>query len=209
MSGSNLTLRDHRLYYVSYMTVTLPVQTKLTYDDYLTFPDDGQIHEIIDGVHYVSPSPFTRHQNVSRHIQFQLYEQLERTGLAYVFDAPTDVHLTEHDIVVPDLALIDRRRGDIISERKINGPPDLVVEVLSKSTAKRDRSDKHRLYETTGVGEYWIVDPQADSVMVFQLAPNGVYRASGPVSETIEFHSGRLHAVVDLTVAWRGWPEAE
>ena len=58
------------------------------------------------------------------------------------------------------------------------------------------------------MGEYWIVDPADSSVMVFQLTPEGTYRSSGPFSQTIEFHSGRLHAVVDLTLAWRGWPEA-
>lgn len=180
----------------------------LTYNDYAELPDDGLIHEIIHGEHFVSPSPFPGHQSISRHIKFQLYEQLERPGLAYVFNAPTDVHLTENDIVIPDLAVIDRRRSRIVSRSKINGPPDLVVEVLSRSTAKRDRSDKHRLYEKTGVGEYWIVDPADSSVMVFQLTPEGAYRSSGPFSQTIEFHSGRLHAVVNLTLAWRGWPEA-
>ena len=154
----------------------------------------------------MSPAPGTRHQAVSRHIQFQLYEQLEKTGLAAVFDAPTDIHLDENDVVEPDLMVIDERRRSIIAPAKITDAPDLVVEILSESTAHRDRSVKRALYERAGVGEYWIVDPDANTVTAFKLTSEGTYEAADPVSDKIEFHTDRLHAVVDLSLVWRAWP---
>jgi Uma2 family endonuclease len=139
---------------------------------------------------------------VSRRIQFQLYEQLEKPGLAEVFNAPTDIHLTEIDVVQPDLAVIDLTRKHIISPKKINAAPDLVVEILSESTAPRDRSLKRDLYQRAGVPEYWIVDPEANEVRPHRLSAEGVYEELPAQRERIEFHTERLHAVVDLTQVW-------
>ena len=184
------------------MAIVVNRQTKLTYEDYVHFPDDGRIHELIDGDHYVSPAPGTGHQRVSRRIQFQLYEQLEKPGLAEVFNAPTDVHLTEIDVVQPDLAVIDLTRKHIISPKKINAAPELVVEILSDSTATRDLSLKRDLYQRAGVPEYWIVDPEANEVRPFRLSTDGVYEALPAQREHVEFHTERLHVVVDLTQVW-------
>ncbi|MFP4231138.1 MAG: Uma2 family endonuclease [Spirochaetaceae bacterium] len=184
------------------MAIVVNRKTKLTYEDYVHFPDDGRIHELIDGDHYVSPAPGTGHQRVSRRIQFQLYEQLEKPGLAEVFNAPTDVHLTEIDVVQPDLAVIDLGRKHIISPKKINAAPELVVEILSDSTATRDLSLKRDLYQRAGVPEYWIVDPEANEVRPFRLSADGVYEALPAQRERIEFHTERLNAVVDLTQVW-------
>ena len=79
---------------------------KLTYDDYLLLPDDNNIHEIIDGEHYMAPSPSTYHQTVSRRLQFLLYDAIELTGAGVVFDAPTDVQFSDYDVVVPDIFVI-------------------------------------------------------------------------------------------------------
>jgi Uma2 family endonuclease len=184
------------------MAIVVNRQTKLTYEDYVHFPDDGRIHELIDGDHYVSPAPGTGHQRVSRRIQFQLYEQLEKPGLAEVFNAPTDIHLTEIDVVQPDLAVIDLTRKHIISPKKINAAPDLVVEILSESTAPRDRSLKRDLYQRAGVPQYWIVDPEANEVRPHRLSAEGVYEELPAQRERIEFRTERLHAVVDLTQVW-------
>lgn len=184
------------------MAIVVNRQTKLTYEDYIHFPDDGRIHELIDGDHYVSPAPGTDHQRISRRIQFQLYEQLEKPGLAEVFDAPTDVHLTQIDVVQPDLAIIDATRRYIISPRKVNDAPELIVEILSESTATRDQSLKRDLYQRAGVGEYWIVDPGTHEVHAFRLSSSGQYEPAGTYRESIEFRTERLHAVVDLTQVW-------
>lgn len=184
------------------MAIVVNRQTKLTYEDYIHFPDDGRIHELIDGDHYVSPAPGTGHQRISRRIQFQLYEQLEKTGRAEVFNAPTDIHLTEIDVVQPDLAVIDLARRHIITTKKINAAPELVVEILSESTAERDISLKRDLYQRAGVTEYWIVDPAANEVRPFRLSADGVYEALPVQREHIEFRTERLYATVDLTEVW-------
>jgi len=149
---------------------------KLGYREYCCFPDDGWRHEIIDGDHVMTPAPSTTHQTVSKRLQHQLYTQIELAGLGLVFNAPIDVQLTEHDIVQPDLVVvlkvpIDRTR--MITQTKINGVPDLVVEILSPSTAAIDTALKKQLYERTGVAEYWIADPDNQRLERYRLADGG------------------------------------
>ena len=104
---------------------------KLTYAYYVQLPDDGNIHEIIDGDHYMSPALGTDHQRISRRIQFQLMAQIEQTGIGEVFDAPTDLQLSDFDIDQPDLMVTLGEPGTYVSPTKIIGPPSLVVEILS------------------------------------------------------------------------------
>ncbi len=184
------------------MAIVVDRQTRLTYEDYIHFPDDGRIHELIDGDHYLSPAPGTRHQRISRHIQFQLYEQLEKPGLAEVFNAPTDYHLSQIDVVQPDIAVIDAERRHIISPKKVNAAPELVIEILSESTSSRDKSLKRDLYQRSGVPEYWIVDPEANTVEAFYLDAAGTYTSLGSYTDSIEFKTERLHATVDLKKVW-------
>ena len=145
---------------------------RLTYDDFLLFPDDGKRHELIDGVHYVTPSPRLRHQDlVGRlHFEFLLYLR-EHPEAGRVFMAPLDVVMSFHDIVVPDLVFIAGDQTGIMTEANIQGAPALVVEVLSKRTRKRDVQIKRRLFEQRGVREYWLVDPELDTVQVLRLSP--------------------------------------
>ncbi|RLS82734.1 MAG: Uma2 family endonuclease, partial [Planctomycetota bacterium] len=110
-------------------------RAKLGYREYCSFPDDGWRHEIIDGDHVMTPAPSTSHQTVSKRLQHQLYMQVELAGLGLVFNPPVDVQLTEHDIVQPDLVVVLKDRTRMITPTKINGVPDLVVEILSPSTA--------------------------------------------------------------------------
>ena len=147
---------------------------RLTYDDFLLFPDDGKRHELIDGVHYVTPSPRLRHQDlVGRlHFEFLLYLR-EHPEAGRVFMAPVDVVMSFHDIVVPDLVFIAGDQTGIMTEANIQGAPALVVEVLSKRTRKRDVQIKRRLFEQMGVREYWLVDPELDTVQVLRLSPEG------------------------------------
>jgi len=133
--------------------------TKLTYSDYVCYPDDGNRHEIIDGDHYMNPAPSTYHQTVSRRIHFSLYEQIELTGLGVVYNAPVDLHVGDHDIVQPDIVAVLKENEQIITPSKIKGVPDLVIEILSPSSIKNDKELKRSLYQRIGVPEYWIVDP--------------------------------------------------
>lgn len=143
--------------------------TRLTYDDFVLFPDDGKRHEIIDGVHYVTPSPNLRHQALVGRIFFEITLYLRsRPGAGQVFPSPLDVVLSFYDVVEPDLLFVAGDQTAILTEKNVQGPPALVVEVLSKGTRKRDAQIKRRLFERTGVREYWLVDPELDTVQVFR-----------------------------------------
>ena len=147
---------------------------RLTYDDFVLFPDDGKRHEIIDGEHYVTPSPNVRHQVLVRRLLYDLERYLRsRPQAGEVFSAPLDVLLSPYDIVEPDLFVVTGDQTGILTERNVQGPPALVIEVLSKSTRKRDAQTKRRLFERTGVREYWLVDPELDAVQVFRPSPEG------------------------------------
>lgn len=132
---------------------------KLGYAHYVCFPDDGRRHEIIDGDHYANPAPSTYHQTVSKRLQYHLYTKIELAGKGLVLNAPVDVQLTDHDIIQPDLVVILGAKEKIITPIKIKGTPDLIVEIISPSTAGNDRTLKKEVYQRTGVPEYWIADP--------------------------------------------------
>jgi Uma2 family endonuclease len=146
--------------------------TKLTYADYELFPDDGLRHEIIDGEHYVTASPITRHQRISLRLLYLLQSYLETHAIGEVFHAPFDVLLSEIDIVVPDLVYLSKDRARFLTAKNLQGPPELVVEILSPSTRPRDERLKRDLYERVGVDEYWLVDPDGDTIVVYRRAGN-------------------------------------
>ncbi len=151
-----------------------PVDTRLTYDDFAHFPDDGNRHELIDGMHYVTPSPDVRHQAIVVRLVLAIGNHLQaHPHLGRVFVSPLDVVLSNHDIVEPDVLFVASDQTEILTDKNVQGPPALVVEVLSHSTRKRDAQTKRRLFERTGVREYWLVDPELDTVQVLRLSPEG------------------------------------
>jgi Uma2 family endonuclease len=160
---------------------------KLGYSDYVCFPDDGRRHEIIDGEHYMNPAPSTYHQTVSKRLQYQLYTQIELRGLGVLFDAPVDVQLSDHDIVQPDLVIVLNSKKTIITPTKIKGIPDLIVEIISPSSAENDRKLKKHRYEKAGVPEYWIVDPSEHLLeqWILQGAQYGLQPTSDEVRPSI------------------------
>lgn len=131
-----------------------------TYEDSLTLPDDGRRYEIIDGVLYVSPSPRTWHQTLSRRLQFFFY-QFEVAGQGYVFDAPMDLLMPGCTPVQPDLIFLTRDQKPMIEEKAIVGVPHLLVEILSPGTRSLDRVKKLNRYAQNAVPFYLIVDPDA------------------------------------------------
>lgn len=150
------------------MTISLQEDKFWTYQDYLALPDDRNSYEIIHGRLYVSPPPRTFHQTVSRRIQYVLY-QLELKGRGFIFDAPVGLMIPGATPVEPDLIFLTPEQRDQIAEKYIDGPPHLIVEILSPSTASRDRTLKLNLYAEAGVPHYWIVDPDACTLEVFHL----------------------------------------
>ena len=146
---------------------------KLTYDDFVRFPDDGKRHELIDGCHYVTPSPNTRHQEISGRLHALIWTYLDGNPIGRVFHAPWDVVFTNIDVVEPDLVYVSNARAKaIVTAAHARGAPDLVVEIASPGTRKRDETIKRRLYERDGVDEYWVVDPDIDVVRVYRREGN-------------------------------------
>ena len=133
--------------------------TTVTWRDVLEMPEDGNRYEAIGGELYVSPPPRPPHQWVSANLFHELWNVLVRAGLGRLFYAPIGVEFAEtEEGVQPDILFVSKERLHIVTEDGIQGAPDLVIEILSPSTARRDRTVKRHLYERQGVAEYWIVD---------------------------------------------------
>jgi Uma2 family endonuclease len=151
---------------------------KLTYDDYLLFPDDGKLHELIDGEHFVTPSPNLRHQAILGVLHGLIWSYLQEQPIGSVFMSRLDVVLSKYDVVEPDLLYVSRARAaEVLSAAHVRGAPDLVVEIGSPSTRKRDETIKRRLCERFGVTEYWVVDPEVDVVRVYRRSDDRFERA--------------------------------
>lgn len=145
---------------------------QLTYADYLGFPEDGRRHEILDGEHYVTPSPSAGHQRFLVELTVRLHAVISATGRGTVLVAPMDVVLSDVDIVQPDLLVVLTDHSERIEGSCVRGAPDLVVEILSPSTRDRDRRLKRSLYEKSGVFEYWLVDLESRAVEVYVRDPS-------------------------------------
>jgi len=145
--------------------------TRLTYDDYLRFPNDGLRHEIIEGEHYVTPSPVTRHQRILLTLSYLLQQHLEIHRTGEIFFAPFDVLLSEFNVFVPDLIYLSRERAHLLTAKNLQGAPDLAVEILSPGTRSRDLRLKRDVYQKTGVREYWIIDPDRNVVDIYRWDP--------------------------------------
>jgi Uma2 family endonuclease len=139
---------------------------KLDYDDLAHTPNDRLIYELAEGELHVTPSPNPRHQWISKTLQRQLEAYFEGRNIGRVYDAPTDVVLTKHDVFVPDLVVVTDR--SIITERAIEGSPLLVVEVLSPGTTQYDRTTKSRRYAALGIEHFWIVDIENQVLEIYR-----------------------------------------
>jgi Uma2 family endonuclease len=150
--------------------MSLETTTRLTYDDYVLIPDDGRRHEIIDGEHYVNPSPNTKHQAVLMNLALALGTFVRAHHVGRVYVAPFDVVLSAHDVLQPDLLFLTREREALLTTANLQGAPNLVIEILSPSTRKLDETLKMKRYDRFGVDEYWLVDPHAEAVVVYRRA---------------------------------------
>ena len=169
-------------------TVAAKPARKLTYRDYLKFPEDRNRHELIDGVHYVTPPPILQHQSILGDLYFQMRLHLEAHPQGEAFFAPCDVVFTLFDVVEPDLLFVQAGRARIIGEKNIQGAPDLVVEILSPSTRRRDEGVKLALYDRGNVSEYWVIAPITRTVRVYRRPA----RALELVAELTEDSRGAL-----------------
>ncbi|MCL4181652.1 MAG: Uma2 family endonuclease [Verrucomicrobia bacterium] len=151
------------------MATVLEKQAKRwTYEEYYRL-DDDQRHEIIDGNLLMTPAPDTWHQDWSREISMLLVTHVKRHQLGKVFIAPVDVVLDPENTVQPDLVFIASANLGIVQRRAIFGTPDLLVELISPTSVRRDRYEKRELYARFGVKEYWIGDPANKSLEILTL----------------------------------------
>ena len=169
-----------------------------TYAEFSRLPTSGSTrYEVIDDELVVTPGPSARHQEVVGELLYRLIGFVKEHHLGKVFPGPFDVLFAEGDYLEPDLLFVSKDRSRYITDRGVEAPPDLVVEVVSPSTAARDRRIKRDRYEHFGVAEYWVVDPDQQTVEVWKLADGSseavVYRPAAtlewsPVDEGPSLH---------------------
>ncbi len=162
---------------------------KFTVKDYMSTPDDKRC-QLLDGEMIVAPSPTFRHQTIVMNLALVLRQFVSERFLGRVWLAPLDVVLSNHDVAQPDILFVSNARSDIVTEANIQGAPDLVVEILSRGTAVYDRGYKQALYGRHGVREYWLVDPDAETVEVLTqgeqgLAPLATYQRGGLITSPL------------------------
>lgn len=144
-------------------------QKRWTYAEFARLPESGSTrYEIIDDELYVTPGPGRRHQQIVIRLASALHVFAESTGVGEVYVSPFDVLFGEGDYVEPDILFVRKERTEVVTERGIDGAPDLVVEVLSPSTESRDRGIKLERYRHFGVPECWIVDPEGQTIEVWK-----------------------------------------
>ena len=144
---------------------------RYTVEDYQQLPE-GAPYQLIRGHLVMSPSPSTNHQRLVRRLSRMLENGIQEAGGEVLF-ARMDVRLTDDTVVQPDVLYVAPDRTDRIGEQEINGAPTLIVEVASPSTSHLDAFDKKQLYEAHGVEEYWIVDPDTETVEVYTAGDEG------------------------------------
>src|SRR3990170_4397153 len=145
---------------------------RMTYADYLKI-DDNNRYEIFNGELSMVPSPSTDHQNVSRNLEFLIWNFVKQRGLGKVFYAPIDVVFDDDEVFQPDIVFIKSENQSIIGKNAIQGVPDLIVEIVSPSSAFYDTIEKKEVYGKYGVTEYWLVFPDEKVIEIFILGKEG------------------------------------
>ncbi|HWP23656.1 MAG TPA: Uma2 family endonuclease [Candidatus Binatia bacterium] len=145
----------------------------LTYEDYVQLPNDGKRYEILEGELSVTPAPSTKHQIASVNLTVLLSNHVRVKDLGRIFCAPVDLILEPTSVLQPDLLFVSKARQHIITERAVEGVPDLVIEILSPTTVRIDRVTKAQIYARHQVPVYWIVDAEQESVETYLLSEDG------------------------------------
>lgn len=171
------------------MSATSAAIRPLTYKTLLDMPDDGNKYEIIGGELFVTAAPAEPHQWALSQLITELNIHVRANNLGRVYPAPVDVRLEPHEIVQPDIIFISRERLHIYQGSVVEGPPDLVVEILSPSTRKRDETIKLAPYARTGVREYWMVDIDARTIIMYVQSTAGGF-------ERVESVEGGIRSAV-------------
>lgn len=154
------------------MTSPSTAAYEMTAEKFFQLPEGPPYFQLIDGDLYMSPSPRREHQNILLNLASELRFYLRQTPLGKVYVAPSDVLFTDDRILNPDLYFVREERRAILTDHGASGAPDLVVEILSPSTAALDLGRKREIYAESGVEEYWVVSPKTRTVEVYRLREN-------------------------------------
>jgi Uma2 family endonuclease len=160
-----------------------PEAPPLTVAEYKLLPETGPRYQLIEGDLYIAPAPNRYHQTISRNLGYVLMRYLEEHSTGEIYYAPFDVYLSNVDVFQPDILFVSNENRQILTDAGAEGPPDLVVEVLSPKTRDLDLAQKRRVYAREGVRELWVVDPESQTVLV--------YRFEQYLSEPVETKTGR------------------
>jgi Uma2 family endonuclease len=145
----------------------------LTYEDYVLLPNDRNRYEILEGELTITPAPGTKHQTASGNLFVLMAHYIKDRDLGRVFYAPIDLILEATSVLQPDLLFVSKAREGIITEKAIEGAPDLVIEILSPTTSRTDRVTKAHIYARHAVPAYWIVDPEQEAIEIYLLEADG------------------------------------
>lgn len=156
-------------------------------DDIWDTPEDGKVYEVIDGDLFVSPPPFVPHQRAIATLSGYMWQYVHPARLGEVFTAPIGLVLDDQNGLQPDLVYVARERAGIVTDRAIEGAPDLVVEVHSPRTRSRDRGLKMRRYAAAGIPHYWMLDPRPRTLEAYRLGEQG-YELTGTYGPGSVFH---------------------
>jgi Uma2 family endonuclease len=152
-----------------------PGKRRYTYDELAAEkPETNQPCELWDGELVMSPAPSFYHQEIVLRFSHRLYQWVSERKLGKVVNGPIDMILSPHRVMQPDVVFISQERLGIIA-KTINGPVDLAAEIISLGDRNRDRIEKRDLYEQYGIKEYWLIDPEAQTVEVLHLE-KGLYQ---------------------------------
>jgi Uma2 family endonuclease len=155
------------------MTPMKAVRPRVSYADLERAPEDGRRYELYDGEVFVVPAPLPRHQ-VVQHRLMSLLDDYARDHGGFAVASPIDIVFSEYDVLQPDVVYFSPDRAHLVDlNRVIRHAPDLCVEVLSPSTAATDRGKKMQMFARYGVRKYWIVDPSAESIEIYELRSSG------------------------------------
>ena len=163
------------------MPTPTTIEGPLTWADYAALPESVRC-EVIEGEVWMSPAPELDHQDAAGNLFYELKAWLrQHPGIGRVFIAPVDVILEDDNeqvtVLQPDIVFVTDANGERLSQRGIEGPPDLVIEISSPSTRERDRQTKRALYAQHGVPEYWLVDRDTQTVEILRRHGRGYRRA--------------------------------
>jgi len=135
-------------------------------------PEGGPRYELIEGELLMAPAPNRFHQDISLNLEMILWSYVKKHQIGKIYHAPFDVYLDEINVVQPDIVFVSNKKADVLTDAGAEGAPDLVIEILSPSTMRRDRDTKRKVYARTGVEELWLIDPEKRRIEIFELQAN-------------------------------------